>query len=355
MISVLIIKTSSLGDIIHTLPALTDAKIALGDICFDWLVEENFAEIPAFHPAVRTVIPVAIRRWRKNIIRTVFNGEFSTFKKQLQRQHYDVVIDAQGLLKSAWLSRLTKGECYGLDKKSAREPLAALFYQHPVSIAKNQHAVERVRQLFAQSLGYTLSDAGIPLALNYNITHVRKNTQRNSQQEILFLHGTTWQSKHWPDQYWLELADLVTEQGHNILLPWSNDAEYKRAKKIQKQCKNKQAVTVLAKMNLTQLLEKISMVSAVVAVDTGLAHLSAALNKPTIALYGPTSPGLTGTYGKNQIHLRSGMDCAPCFKKYCPHVQGNKNPLCYNDINPNYVMLSLMAQLKTLMQYDTES
>ena len=151
---VLLIKTSSLGDVIHTLPALTDAMNALPGIQFDWVVEEGFAEIPTWHPAVANVIPVAIRRWRKNLWQTVKNGEWRRFKQRLRDTRYDLVIDAQGLLKSAWLTRYVKAPVAGLDKTSAREPMAARFYDRPYAVARGQHAVERLRQLFAQALGY---------------------------------------------------------------------------------------------------------------------------------------------------------------------------------------------------------
>jgi len=347
MITVLVIKTSSLGDIIHTLPALSDAQTALPDIQFDWLVEENFAEIPAWHPAVRNTIPVAIRRWRKTMLKTLFNGEFKRFKEQLQAQYYDVVIDAQGLLKSAVLTYLAQGESYGLDKLSAREALAARFYQHPQNIARDQHAVERVRQLFAQSLGYDHH----ALPVNYNLTLSAPAcvpAVTGHSRTLLFLHGTTWESKHWPESYWLELSHKLIAQGYKILLPWGNEKEYQRVLKIQQQCNDKDNIIVLDKMNLNQLAEKIANCDAVIAVDTGLAHLAAALDKPTIAVYGPTSPGLTGTYGKHQIHLQSDRKCVPCFKKHCPYRKEAEHPPCYNDIKPARVMTSLTTLLNDL-------
>src|SRR6218665_2449357 len=119
---VLLIKTSALGDVIHSLPALTDAARSIPGIQFDWVVEEGFAEIPAWHPAVAQVIPVAIRRWRRNILRTIGSGEWRRCKEQLREHRYDCVIDAQGLLKSAWLARQAGAPVTGLDPQSAREP-----------------------------------------------------------------------------------------------------------------------------------------------------------------------------------------------------------------------------------------
>lgn len=156
---VLVIKTSSLGDVIHALPALTDAARAIPGIRFDWIVEEGFAEIPTWHPAVDKVIPVAIRRWRKNIWQTLKSGEWRRFKQRVQSTKYDLVIDAQGLLKSAWLTRYVRAPVAGFDKHSAREPIAARFYSRRLAVARGQHAVERLRQLFAVALGYDLPKA----------------------------------------------------------------------------------------------------------------------------------------------------------------------------------------------------
>ena len=363
MKKVLIIKTSSLGDVIHTLPALTDAKAALGDVQFDWVVEENFAEIPAWHPDVRNIIPVAIRRWRKQIFKTIFSGEWKKFKQQLQQEQYDYVIDAQGLLKSALIARLARGQRYGLDKQSAREPIASYFYQYPQAIDKHQHAVERVRHLFARSLGYQLDD----LPLNYGIAEyitlsghtasfdqvdIKANVESNSaskgdsSRRILFLHGTTWATKHWPEQYWIELADRMSETDYTIVLPWGNEAEHQRALRIKQKSERERQVVVLDKMSLNELLKQIINVDAVVAVDTGLAHLSAAIGKPTVALYGPTSPGLTGTYGKNQLHLQADIECAPCFKKKCIKTKYDKKygdiaPECFSHLTPVQVAESL--------------
>ena len=156
MMRVLLVKTSSMGDVLHSLPALTDAQQAISGIQFDWVVEEGFAQIPTWHSAVNQVIPVAIRRWRKNWFSAPIRAERAEFRKKLQATHYDAVIDAQGLLKSAFLvTRLAHGDKHGYDRHSIREPLASFFYDHRYAISKQQHAVERIRQLFAKSLGYT--------------------------------------------------------------------------------------------------------------------------------------------------------------------------------------------------------
>ena len=153
---VLIVKTSSMGDVLHTLPALTDAQQVIPGIQFDWVVEEGFAQIPSWHDAVDRVIPVAIRRWRKAWFSAPIKAERKAFRDAVQAQQYDAIIDAQGLVKSAALvTRLGRGVKHGMDWSTAREPLASLFYNRKHHIAKAQHAVERTRELFAKSLGYS--------------------------------------------------------------------------------------------------------------------------------------------------------------------------------------------------------
>ena len=218
---VLLVKTSSLGDVIHALPALTDAARAIPGITFDWVVEEGFAEIPTWHPAVGKVIPVAIRRWRKNIWQTLKSGEWSRFKQSLRAEKYDLVIDAQGLVKSAWLTRYVKAPVAGLDKDSAREPLASRFYQRRLAVARGQHAVERLRQLFAVALGYDL-----PKGLgDYGLDVERLVELPRTKPFVLFLHGTTWDTKHWPEVYWRDLAQRMGHLGVEVRLPWGNPAE----------------------------------------------------------------------------------------------------------------------------------
>ncbi|WP_282371691.1 lipopolysaccharide heptosyltransferase I [Pseudomonas sp. PS02290] len=346
---VLLIKTSSLGDVIHTLPALTDAMGALPGIQFDWVVEEGFAEIPTWHPAVANVIPVAIRRWRKNLWQTLKNGEWRQFKHRLRDTRYDLVIDAQGLLKSAWLTRYVKAPIAGLDKTSAREPMAARFYDRPYAVARGQHAVERLRQLFAQALGYQ-----VPAGLgDYGLDRSRLLTATNDAPFVLFLHGTTWDTKHWPELYWRQLAERMIGQGLEVRLPWGNPAEKARAERIADGLDN---AVVLPKLNLAGVARVLASAQGCVAVDTGLGHLAAALDVPTLSLFGPTNPGLTGAYGRSQVHLAADYPaCAPCLQKKCtyrptPEDQRQVDterewPMCFTRLNPERVANQLGALL----------
>ncbi len=327
---ILIVKTSSLGDVIHTLPALTDAQKHYPQLQCDWVVEEPFAEIPAWHPAVKHVIPVALRRWRKQLWQTWSSGTWRQFTQTLTQQYYDKVIDAQGLIKSAFFTYKARGLRCGLDRHSAREPLAALAYQQRYAIPKNQHAVTRIRQLFATVLNYPQPDT----PPNYGIA--KHFQQQSAQPTVIFLHGTTWITKHWPDTYWIALAQRVTAAGLAVRLPWGNSQEYARATKIAAIHPN---ISVIPKSNLQGIATALAKAQAVVGVDTGLAHLAAALAVPSITLYGATQPARTGTYGQQQKHLQAHFPCAPCLSKKCTY-SGSSNA-CYEDLSVEKVWEAL--------------
>jgi heptosyltransferase-1 len=347
-VRVLLIKTSSMGDVIHTLPALTDALRAIPDIEFDWVVEEGFAEIPAWHPAVVQVIPVAIRRWRKNPWKMLRSGEWKSVRQRLRSTPYDLVIDAQGLLKSALLTRYAQGPVVGLDRTSAREPLASRFYDRVLDVPWGQHAVERLRQLFATALGYQ-----VPTGIgDYGLDRSYFADAPDVAPYVLFLHGTTWASKHWPELYWRRLAELAIERHLEVRLPWGNPAEKARAERI---AADLDGVQVLPPMQLAGVARIIAGASACVAVDTGLGHLAAALDVPGISLFGPTNAGFTGAYGHSQVHLVSDFPCAPCMQKRCVYTPSpddarqfdlrREQPLCFSRLPPERVMTRLEGLL----------
>jgi heptosyltransferase-1 len=291
---VLLVKTSSMGDVIHALPAVTDAQRAHPGMVLDWVVEEGFAEIPAWHPAVHSVIPVAIRRWRKSPWQAVRSGDWARFRERLNAQRYDAVIDAQGLIKSALLSRLVKNAPrYGYSRDTVREPLASCAYQHRITVARDQHAIERIRQLFAASLGYALPQTEV----DYGLSRAAF-VDDSAQHPLVFLHGTARVEKCWPESHWIALGQAMARAGHRIALPWGNAEEQQRAERIASAIGV--AATVLPKLNLQGVARVIAAARAVVAVDTGLGHLSAALGVPCLSLYGPTDPAWIGARGAHQ-------------------------------------------------------
>ncbi len=323
---VLIVKTSSLGDLIHTLPAVTDAAKAIPGIRFDWITEENFAEIPIWHSAVDKVIPIAIRRWRKQWNQP----EISKAVRALRKEHYDVVIDAQGLIKSAIITRLAKGVRYGLDSRSCREPLSSLAYQTKINIPRNQHAIDRVRRLFANALNYTFDETTLDYGLD------RKSFLKgNNERYLVFLHGTTWESKLYPEQQWLALAQLADKEGLKVYFPWGNTEEKERAEYYAAQCNN---AAVPERMNLSKMAGFIASAEGVIGVDTGLTHLSAALDVPGVTLYCSTSPSLTGTKGKQHRCMQVEYDCAPCLQKVCHNkLESSQEAACYQTLQADKV------------------
>ena len=294
----LVVKMSSLGDVVHTLPALTDAARSLPGICFDWVVEEAFAEIPAWHPAVATVIPVALRRWRRQPWKNLRGSEWQQAREALASERYDAVIDAQGLVKSAFIASRVAAPRYGMDRKSVRERLATAAYHHQIAVPKNMHAVERTRLLFARALNYQLPDA----RGDYGIRAGLHGSVQQRAPALLFFHGTARAEKLWPEAHWLDLLEQTAAAGYQAWLPWASDQEHERAQRIAQGCA---AAEVLPRLSLQGLAERLLQVQAVVAVDTGLGHLSAALDVPTVSLYGPTSTHRVGAYGQNQVHIQS--------------------------------------------------
>ena len=295
----LIVKTSSLGDIVHALPALSDARQALPELRCDWLSEQAFAEIPAWHPAVERVITCNLRAWRRHPLHTFFGDEWSRFRGELRLHSYDLIIDAQGLVKSAWLAGRARGPLAGPDAHSVREPMAAWFYDRRYAVPRHDvaHAIARTRSLFAQALAYPLPQSAADAGLRREqFPHPELN-----EPYVLLLHGTTWTGKRWPLSHWRQLADWLSRRGLRPVLPWGNESERADATTIAEASQG----LVLPKLSLTALAGWIAHAPACVGVDTGLAHLAAAFGTPQLTLYGPTLPQLTGAIGANQLWLRA--------------------------------------------------
>jgi heptosyltransferase-1 len=345
---VLIVKMSSMGDVIHTLPALTDATRAIKTISFDWVVEENFQEIPHWHSHVNHVIPIALRRWRKNIFAAQTRDEWRAFKKRLRENQYDLIIDVQGLLKSAFISCLAKGVRAGYDFQSARESWASIFYQQKFAVAKKQHAITRTRNLFSQALGYALPTS-VP---EYGVDRNQFRTENANDEYLVFLHGTTWDTKHWPEEYWHALAKIAEKKGYKVKIPWGNATEHARAERI---AAASGSAEVLPKLNLKAMAQVLASAKAVVAVDTGLCHLTAALDVPAVSLYGPTNPELSGALGRSQKHLKADFPCSPCLSRDCTYRADQSslnrfpvNPPCFAALPPVLVWAELEMLLESV-------
>jgi heptosyltransferase-1 len=337
---VLLVKTSSLGDLIHTLPALTDAASALEEIRFHWVVEESFAEVPGWHPAVEETIPIALRRWRRGWRRALRSGEPRSFLRHLRANAYDCVLDAQGLLlKSGVVALLACGPRSGYDRASAREPWVSWTYHHRYPVSRSLHAVERTRRLFAAALGYPLPSGGP----DYGIR--RLGRPRDLQHPYLvFLLGTTWPSKQWPWTYWAALVQLATEGGYRVCFPWHSPEDRLQAERVIAAAG---AGELLPRGGLTELAARLAAAAGVAGVDTGLAHLAAAVGVPSVTLYGPTRVDLTGALGPRQLNLAADFPCAPCLQRRCGFSgRSEVAPACFETLPPDLVWAKLQVRMK---------
>ena len=281
MTRILFVKTSSLGDVVHNCPAVSDAARALPGAQIDWIVEEPFAGVAAMHRAVRRVIPVAVRRWRRSLWKPAVWSEIGAWRRALAAERYDAVVDTQSLVKSALLSSLASGRRHGLDGASARERLASRFYHARHAVPRGLHAVERNRRLAADSLGYELIGS-----IDYGL---RLPAAQKSRYAVL-LTMTSRADKLWPEARWIELA---RELRMPAMLPWGSEAERARAQRIAEAVGG----TVPKRLSIDELARLFVNGHSVVGLDTGLTHLAAALGVRTVGIYCGSDPALTGLYG----------------------------------------------------------
>ncbi len=303
---ILIVKTSSMGDIIHNLPIIEDILKYHPDSIFDWVVEESFAEILKLHPKINRIIPVAIRRWRKNLLSTETWREIRHFIKQIRAFPYDFIIDSQSLFKSAIIASLAIGKLHGQDKRNAREFLAAFFYHHHHSVPRNQHAVSQNRQLASHVLGYP----NPTFPPSYGLPRIPFGTDNNfdgltlPEKYVMAFHSTSRESKLWPSENWVRLGQRLESIGLSLVLPWGNDQELARAHSIHSRLDKS---IVLPRLGLGELSRVSAGSIAAIGVDTGLIHLAVALNIPAIAIYTDTYPNLNGAFAaKDSIAINIG-------------------------------------------------
>jgi heptosyltransferase-1 len=290
---ILFIKTSSLGDVIHHMPALTEAQKRRPDARFAWIVEEAFAPLLRLHPVVSEVIPVGSRRWRKSLVSPSTLREIAANVSSLRAREYDMIIDTQGLLRSAIIARVARGPRHGYDRASIREPLASLFYEVRHGVPRQLHAVERNRRLTGFALGY--APEGAPA---YGLDRVRLRDA--GERTAVLLHATARPEKEWPKTNWISLARSLAQRGLTPLLPWGNEHERARAERIaahvpQARVPERAPLDVVARL--------IASAELVVGVDTGLLHLAAALGVPLVAVFTGSKPQLTAPIGSGPMRV----------------------------------------------------
>lgn len=286
---ILIVRTSSLGDLVHMLPAMSDIVRHVPQAQIDWIVEDSFIEIPSWHSGIHDVIPVAHRRWRKHWWSAQTRVARAALRRTLGERHYDIVLDMQGLMKSIWLVRQTHGQRHGLDRRSAREPLASFFYDVKHTVEFWQPAVTRQRTLASLALGYTYSgppDFGLGRITGGAVT----------EDYAVIMPSASRDDKLWPEQDWHMVFRHLTERGLRLKLLAGNAHEAARAQEL---VAGNAAAQVLPRMNLTDIAHVLARASVMVGLDSGLTHLSAGLGRPTIGIYRASTPVRTPLEGSS--------------------------------------------------------
>ncbi len=303
MTRVLLIKTSSLGDVIHCLPAVSDLRRNVPDLTLDWVIEQSLSEIADLHPAVTRAVPVRLRHWRRTLHEGQTWREFGAFRRRIGQRRYDRVIDAQGLIRSALLARLAKGPRCGYDRTSIREPAASVLYDRRFPASVTLHAAQRMRELVSQAMGYQ-----IPAELEYGLRVAGERPQWLGEGRYLVgLHATARPDKAWGEDRWAELAARAAAEGLTVVLPWGDERERRRSEKMAA------AVRGVAppKLGFAQMAALLAGAAAVVGVDTGLTHLASAVGAPVVAIYAASWPEFNGVIGPGFIANLGGPGAAP--------------------------------------------
>jgi heptosyltransferase-1 len=330
---ILLIKLTSLGDLIHALPAINDAYAADPNIEFDWVIDQGFSEVATWHPAVKRIFTTSHRNWRKNLTSLSTYRNVKELLQTLRETKYDLVIDGQGNFKTALLSLCTRGERAGFDRHSAREWISHFAYQKKYPASRKIHAIDRLRLLFSQAIGYPLPETSPNFQLKEGC--FTKPSCDLPASYLVFVHSAGWRTKLWPEEHWKALIHKATQRGFHVLLPWGSPQEEARAKRLALFG----GVRVLPRLSLSEIGYVLQRTTAAVCVDTGLSHLIAALNIPSITLYGATDSGLIGASGSHQI--QSPLSCAPCSQKKCQFQL--EEPPCLAHITPDAVFKELLG------------
>ncbi len=303
---ILIVRVSSLGDVVHNMPAIADIRRLHPDAQVDWLVEESFTDLVELVEGVRRAIPFSLRRWRKRLFSLDNWREIQRFRRTLAAEKYDLVIDCQGLIKTAWVASWARGTLVGLGNRTdgaGYEWPVRYFYNKRVPIEPRTHVVERTRQLVAAALGdprpeatdaiefgidtrraaLALSEAGLNLPVPY----------------VVFVHATSRADKQWPETAWIELGQTLIRRGVSIVLPWGSETERETSDKLAKEFGA--AAVVPPKLSLPAVVGLIDGAAATVGVDTGLVHIAAALKRPTVELYNFSTAWRTGGYWSPRV------------------------------------------------------
>jgi heptosyltransferase-1 len=288
MTRLLVVRPSSLGDIVHALTLVADVAERRPGTVIDWVAEESFVPLVMLHPGVHRVIPVALRRWRRTLLARRTWQEFAAFRRDLRRDRYDVVLDLQEQMKGALIARMARGRRHGPDRASIREPVATLAHDVHHAVDPNQHFIDRCRQLAGAALNYPVEG---PPRFGLAPPAPAGDDVAPRDPYVVMLHATSRDDKLWPEQHWRALIAHFARSGFAIVLPWGSEAERKRSDRL---AGGEPAARVPPRQSLPALASLLARAELVVGVDTGLVHLAAALGTATVSLFVATDPRQAG-------------------------------------------------------------
>jgi heptosyltransferase-1 len=325
-----IVKLSALGDIIHAMVALQFIKDHIPDIQIDWIVEKNFLPILEHNPDINAIYPVNLKALKKD--KKLFWQELNNLR-QISKNNYDLVIDAQGLIKSAIVSKLIGQKIAGFNKNSAREKLAACLYSLKIECPYHENTIDRNAKILSAPLNFSISAEQIETKKVF-LFFQDKNPPLNNyfskqQKNILFVIGSTWESRNYPKEKFLEIAEQLQQ---NFLVVWGNDIERQKAQWL---AEHSSFIQILPKLDLNDLKAVISKADLVIGNDTGPTHLAWGLNTPAIILFGCTPISRVYQTKENKV-LKSSSVVNP--------YKLNKNDYSIAEIEVSDV-LNLAAQL----------
>jgi heptosyltransferase-1 len=298
----LVVKTSSMGDVVHTLPAVTDITRAFPGAQIDWLVEKPFAAIPALHPGVRQVLPMAWRKWRRSLGDPATRAAIGDLRQRLQAERYDLVLDFQGLIKSVMWAVQAHGPRAGYAWSSAREPLASLFYRHTAEVPRDLHAVERCRRLAAAHLGHALPATPPDFGLRAPVA-----AWQPPGPWAVLIPCASRPEKLWPEDRWRAVVRAVEARGWTPVVLWGSPQEEALAQRIAA------GTSAVMPPFLTVADAAAVLAGAVVNVglDTGFTHIAAAFGRPAVGIYCDFEPGLAGVTGSGFVRSLGGKGQVP--------------------------------------------
>jgi heptosyltransferase-1 len=298
----LIVKTSSMGDVVHAMPVIADIRRHYAAAEIDWLVEAPFAAIPQMHAGVRRVLPLAWRKWRSRLFSAATWRAMRGLRDELRQGRYDLVLDLQGLMKSAFWARQAQAPVAGYDRASLREPLAAWAYQRTAPVAMDLQAVQRCRMLVAAHLGYRLP-AGPP---EFGLRAPTGGWAPRGDYAVLISNASR-REKLWPERHWVSVGRRMRELGWTPLVLWGRESEQTLAERIAASCEG----DVPPFLRVGEMASVLAGARHVVGLDTGFTHLAAALGRPTLGIYCDHEPGLAGLTGPGRVASIGGRGQVP--------------------------------------------